>query len=149
MLNLTAEKSLARLLMFGGAFISILVWTTVTDPVNVTKLLAMGGVAGAAIAISLSFGAKDIWKSYKLPISLLALFLLTVLNSVFQSEAPISQLLYGAYGRNTGLVTYVLLIFLFISALSLSQKDSFLKISYGILIAGAVNVAYSLWGVSS
>ena len=145
MLNLLAEKSLARLLMFGGAFISIFVWTTVTDPVNATKLLAMGGVAGAAIAISLSFGAKDLWKSYKLAILLLALFLLTVLNSVFQSEAPSSQLLYGAYGRNTGLVTYVLLIFLFISALSLSQKDSFLKISYGILIAGAINVIYSLW----
>jgi hypothetical protein len=145
MLNLTAEKSLARLLMFGGAFISILVWTTVTDPVNVTKLLALGGVAGAAIAISASFGAKDLWKSYKLPILLLAIFLLTVLNSVFQSEAPISQLLYGAYGRNTGLVTYVLLIFLFISAMSLSQKDSFLKISYGMLIAGGINVAYSLW----
>ena len=140
MLNLIAEKSLARLLMFGGAFISILVWTTVTDPVNVTKLLALGGVAGAAIAISVSFGAKDLWKNYKLAILLLALFLLTVLNSVFQSEAPSSQLLYGAYGRNTGLVTYVLLIFLFISALSLSQKDSFIKISYGILIAGAINV---------
>jgi hypothetical protein len=145
MLNLTAEKSLARLLMFGGAFVSILVWTTVTDPVNATKLLALGGVAGAAIAISISFGAKNLWANYKLPISLLALFLLTVLNSVFQSEAPSSQLLYGAYGRNTGLVTYVLLIFLFISAMSLSQKKSFLKISYGILIAGAVNVAYSLW----
>jgi hypothetical protein len=131
--------------MFGGAFISILVWTTVTDPVNVTKLLALGGVAGAAIAISVSFGAKDLWKSYKLAILLLALFLLTVLNSVFQSEAPSSQLLYGAYGRNTGLITYILLIFLFISAMSLSQKDSFLKISYGILIAGAVNVIYSLW----
>ena len=145
MLNLVAEKSLARLLMLGGAFISILVWTTVTDPVNVTKLLALGGVAGAAIAISVSFGAKDLWKNYKLPISLLAIFLLTVLNSVFQSEAPSSQLLYGAYGRNTGLVTYISLIFLFISAMSLSQTSSLLKISYGILIAGAVNVAYSLW----
>lgn len=140
-----AEKSLARLLMLGGAFISILVWTSVTDPVNVTKLLALGGVAGAAIAISVSFGAKDLWANYKLPILLLALFLLTVLNSVFQSAAPISQLLYGAYGRNTGLITYILLTFLFISAMSLSQKASFLKISYGILIAGAVNVVYSLW----
>jgi hypothetical protein len=145
MLNLMAQKSLARLLMFGGALISILVWTTVTDPVNATKLLALGGVAGAAMAISLSFGAKKLWQDYKLTISLLAFFLLTVLNSVFQSEAPISQLLYGAYGRNTGLVTYILLIALFVSALSLSQRDSFLKISYGILLAGAVNVAYSLW----
>jgi hypothetical protein len=146
MLNLTAEKSLARLLMFGGAFVSVLVvWNSVTDPVNVTKLLALGGVATAGISITLSFGSKDLWENYKLPISLLALFLLTVLNSVFQSEAPSSQLLYGAYGRNTGLVTYICLIFLFISAMSLSQANSFLKISYGILMAGAVNVVYSLW----
>jgi hypothetical protein len=145
MLNLIAEKSLARLIMFGGAFITILVLTGGTDPVNVTKLFALGGVAGAAIAISISFGAKDLWSNYKLPILLLALFLLTVLNSVFQSEAPSSQLLYGAYGRNTGLVTYILLVALFISAMSLSQSDSFLKISYGLLLAGAVNVIYSLW----
>jgi len=73
------------------------------------------------------------------------LFFFTVVNSVIQSEAPISQLLYGAYGRNTGLVTYILLIFLFISAMSLSQESSFLKISFGMFIAGAVNVIYSLW----
>ena len=149
MLNLVAEKALARLLMVGSTFITIfVVWGAVTDPVNVTKLLALGGVAGAAITLAVSFGARDLWTSHKAAVILAFVFSLTVINSVVQSDAPMSQLIYGAYGRNTGLVTYFLLILLFISALSLSQKASFLKVSYGLLVAGVVNAIYSLWVIA-
>ena len=110
MSNLSSEKSLARLLMIGTAIVSILVIAgSVTDPVNVTKLFALGGVAGAGFAIALSFGAKQIWANYKLVILTLIIFFLTVLNSVIQSNAPISQLIYGSYGRNTGFITYIFL----------------------------------------
>ena len=143
MLNLVAEKSLALLLMLGSTFITIfVVWGAVTDPVNVTKLLALGGVAGAA------FGAREIWAYHKFAIALALFFSLTVINSVVQSKAPMSQLIYGAYGRNTGLITYFLLILLFISALALSQKASFLKVSHGLLAAGVVNAVYSLWVIT-
>jgi O-antigen ligase len=149
MLNTVAEKSLARLLMAGSAFISIfVVWGAVTDPVNVTKLLALGGVAGAAITLAVSFGTREMWTNHKLAIVFALIFALSVVNSVVQSSAPMSQLIYGAYGRNTGLVTYFLLIVLFISTLSLSQKTSFLKISYGLLAAGIVNAIYSLWVIT-
>lgn len=149
MLNLVAEKSLARLLMVGSTFITIfVVWGAVTDPVNVTKLLALGGVAGAAITLAISFGATNLWANHKVAIALAVVFSFTVINSVVQSDAPMSQLIYGAYGRNTGLVTYFLLILLFISALALSQKASFLKVSYGLLAAGVVNVVYSLWVIT-
>jgi uncharacterized membrane protein YciS (DUF1049 family) len=149
MLNWAAEKTLARLLMAGSGFIAIfIVWSSVTDPVNVTKLLALGAVAGASTAIALSFGAKYIWTNFRAVIVILVIFFLTVANSVIQSQAPMSQLIYGAYGRNTGLVTYLLLALLFISALALSQQVSFLKISYGLLAAGVVNVIYSLWVIT-
>lgn len=149
MLNAQAEKALAHLLMVGSAFVSIfVVWSAVTDPVNVTKLLALGGVAGAAITLAISFGAKDLWANHKVAVALAIIFILTVINSVVQSDAPLSQLVYGAYGRNTGLVTYFLLIILFISALNLSQSASFLKISYGLIAAGVVNVIYSLWVIT-
>jgi len=146
MFNLVAEKSLARLLMIGSAFISIfVVWGTVTDPVNVTKLLALGGVAGAAIAIVVSFQAKQIWVNYKTILILLFLFFISVVNSALQSNAPMAQLVYGSYGRNTGLVTYLLLMALFIAAFGLTQNSSFLQISYGLLAAGFINVVYCLW----
>ena len=70
MLNSVAEKSLARLLMVGSTFITIfVVWGAVTDPVNVTKLLALGGVAGAAITLAISFGARDLWANQKVAIA--------------------------------------------------------------------------------
>ena len=146
MLNNATEKTLSNILMLGSAFISIFVlWGSVTDPVNVTKLLVLGGVAGAAIAIVISFGLSKLWAAHKVVLILLLIFMFAVINSVIQSAAPMYQLIYGAYGRNTGLVTYLLLILLFVSAASLSNKNSFLKISYGLLAAGVVNSIYSLW----
>ena len=149
MLNTASEKALSNLLMVGSAFVTIFVaWGTVTDPVNVTKLLALGAVAGAGVAIAISFGAKRIWAEHKSVLVALIIFLGTVLNSVVQSSAPITQLIYGAYGRNSGLVTYLLLTLLFVATLRLSNKLSFLKISYGLLAAGLINCIYSLWVVT-
>jgi hypothetical protein len=56
-----------------------------------------------------------------------------------------SQLIYGAYGRNTGLITYLLLCLLIVASASLSKASSFEKVSYGLLAAGFINVVYSLW----
>ena len=135
--------------MFGSALVSILVISgAVTDPVNVTKLLALGGVAGAAFAVTASFSAKQIWINYKVVIVMLILFLCAVINSVIQSSAPISQLIYGAYGRNTGFITYLFLVLIFIAALGLRQESSFLMISFGLLAAGAINVFYCLWVIA-
>ena len=146
MLNNATEKTLSNILMLGSSFISIFVlWGSVTDPVNVTKLLALGGVAGAAVAIVISFGLPKLWAAHKVVLILLLIFMATVINSVIQSSAPMYQLIYGAYGRNTGLVTYLLLTLLLVSAASLSNKTSFLKISYGLLAAGIINAMYSLW----
>ncbi len=132
--------------MLGSAFITVFVlWGSVTDPVNVTKLLALGGVAGASSAIVISFGISKMWKFHKAALVLIVIFMATVINSVVQSAAPMTQLIYGAYGRNTGLVTYLLLTLLFLSAASLSTKNNFTKISYGLMAAGFVNAIYSLW----
>jgi hypothetical protein len=146
MLNNAMEKTLSNILMLGSAFISIFVlWGSVTDPVNVTKLLALGGVAGAAAAIVISFGISNLWKFHKVALILIVIFMVTVINSVAQSAAPMYQLIYGAYGRNSGLVTYLLLTLLFVSAASLSNTNSFTKISYGLMAAGFINAFYSLW----
>lgn len=145
-MNTATEKTLSNILMVGSTFITIFVlWGSVTDPVNVTKLLALGGVVGATSAIVISFGFSKLLKHHKSILILIAIFLLTAINSVSQSNAPIGQLIYGTYGRNTGLVTYFLLSLLFISALLLSRMSSFAKISYGLIAAGIVNAVYSLW----
>jgi O-antigen ligase len=61
------------------------------------------------------------------------------------SSAPLVQNIYGAYGRNTAFVTYVLLIFTLLSAAVLKSKKSFSLLIWGLLGAGLVNAIYCLW----
>ena len=67
MINQLAEKTIARVLGIGSAFVAVIVVTgTVTDPVNVTKLFALGGVAAAAFAVLLGFGVKQLWSKTRM-----------------------------------------------------------------------------------
>ena len=146
MINQVAEKTIARVLGFGSAFIAVVVVTgTVTDPVNVTKLFALGGVAAAAFAVVLGFGFGQLWQSSKILLIAVGVFLLAGLSTILNSSSPLVQNIYGAYGRNTAFVTYVLLIFTLLSAVVLRSKKSFSLLIWGLLAAGLVNVIYCLW----
>jgi hypothetical protein len=146
MINQVAERTIARALGFGSAFIAVVVVTgTVTDPVNVTKLFALGGVAAGAFAVVLAFGFGQLWQNSKVLLIACAVFLLAGLNAIVNSSAPLVQNIYGAYGRNTAFVTYVLLIFTLFSAAVLRSTKSFSLLIWGLLGAGLVNVIYCLW----
>jgi hypothetical protein len=146
MTNQVAEKTIARVLGFGSAFIAVVVVTgTVTDPVNVTKLFALGGVAVAAFAAVVAFGFSQLWQNSKILIVAVVVFLLAGLSTILNSSAPLVQNIYGAYGRNTAFITYVLLIFTLLSAVVLRSKKSFSLLIWGLLAAGLVNVIYCLW----
>jgi hypothetical protein len=146
MINQVAERTIARVLGFGSAFIAVVVVTgTVTDPVNVTKLFALGGVSAGAFAVVLGFGFGQLWQTSKVLLVAVGVFLMAGLNTILNSSAPLTQNIYGAYGRNTAFVTYVLLIFVLLSAVVLRSKKSFSFLIWGMLAAGLVNVFYCLW----
>jgi hypothetical protein len=146
MINQVAERTIARFLGIGSAFVAIIVVTgTVTDPVNVTKLFALGGVAVGAFAVVLGFGVKELWSSSKALVVLVGLFLLASVNAIINSSAPLTQNIYGAYGRNTAFLTYFLLIFVILSAVVLRTDKSFTTLIYGLFVAGVVNVIYCGW----
>jgi uncharacterized membrane protein YccC len=76
MINQVAERTIARVLGIGSAFVAVIVVTgTVTDPVNVTKLFALGGVAAAAFAVLLAFGVQELWTTSKALVIFSGLFL--------------------------------------------------------------------------
>jgi hypothetical protein len=145
-INQVAERTIARVLGFGSAFIAVvIVMSTVTDPVNAPKLFALGGVAAAAFAVVLGFGAKELWSSSKALVALVGLFLVASINSIINSSAPLTQNIYGAYGRNTAFVTYLLFIFVILSAVILRSMKSFLTLIWGLFIAGVINIIYCGW----
>jgi hypothetical protein len=129
--------------------VAILVITgTVTDPVNVTKLFALGGVAAAAVAVLLAFGLQEMWASSKTLVVFVGLFLVAGINAIINSEGPLTQNLYGAYGRNTAFIAYLLLISVILSAVVLRRENSFKYLIWGMLGAGFVNVLYCGWVIA-
>jgi hypothetical protein len=149
MINQVAERTIAKFLGIGSALVAVVVITgTVTDPVNVTKLFALGGVAAGAFAVLLAFGVQELWHSSKALIVLAGLFLFASINAIINSSGPLTQNLYGAYGRNTAFITYLLLVFVILAASMLRTESSFRILIWGLLGAGIVNVIYSLWVIA-
>jgi O-antigen ligase len=149
MFNKAAEKTTALLLLIGAPFATVfLITETVTDPVNATKLAVAGALAFALIAISLAFNAKALIGQYKVFLACALLFLLTGISAVVSSRSPLSQNLYGSFGRNTGFITYLVLLLISIAALTLTEHSSFQRIIWGLQIAGVINVLYCLWVIS-
>jgi O-antigen ligase len=147
MINQLAERTIARVLGFGSAFIAVFVMgiIPVTDPVNVTKLFILGGVAAGAFAVLLGFGVGEVWTSSRALVILVGLFLVASVSAVVNSSAPLTQNIYGAYGRNTAFVTYSLLIFLILSVAVLRSAKSFSTLIWGLFAAGFINVIYCGW----
>jgi O-antigen ligase len=149
MINQLAERTIARVLGIGSGFVAILVITgTVTDPVNVTKLFALGGVAAAAVAVLLAFGFQELWANSKILVVFVGLFLVAGLNAIINSEGPLTQNLYGAYGRNTAFIAYLLLISVILSTAVLRRENSFKYLIWGLFGAGLVNVVYCTWVIA-
>lgn len=149
MINQVAERTIARVLGIGSAFVAVVVITgTVTDPVNVTKLFLLGGEAVGAFAVLLAFGLGQLWASSKSLVVASGLFLIAGINAVLNSEGPLVQNIYGAYGRNTAFLTYILLLFVALSATILRAQSSFTILIWGLLSAGFINVAYCLWVIA-
>ena len=149
MINQVAEKTIARVLGIGSAFVAVVVITgTVTDPVNVTKLFALGGVAAGAFAVVLAFSLRQLWAASKTLLFSSVLLLATGINAIINSESPLVQNFYGVYGRNTAFVTYILLVFVLLAASVLRTQSSFTLLIWGLLAAGLVNVIYCLWVIA-
>lgn len=146
MFSAYAEKTLAKILGYGAALTTIfLVSSSVTDPVNAPKLVVLGLIAfGAAGVLIANRGA--ILKDLSLPSAVsLLLFIIAATSSVVFSNSPLSQNIWGVYGRNNGLVTYIFLVSIFLSASVLANTASFELISRALLFAGLINVIYCGW----
>lgn len=149
MVSQQREIVLARLLAVGAFSITVFVLTTgVSDPVNSTKLFLLGGFACSAGVLVVSRFHSMLWKSAKDVALSVTLFLIFALISAWLSGAPFTQNLYGIYGRNTGLLTYLFLSLVLVATSTLRNLKSYRTLIIALLAAGGVNLAYCLWVIS-
>ena len=149
MQNLATEKLLSKILAYGAALTTVfLISGGVTDPVNAPKLLVIGVMAMSAVGLVLSSNLRARVGSHRMALLPTVIFLVAMAVSVISSKSPLSQNLYGSYGRNNGLITYLFLALILFSALVLRQVDGFTLLVKALFFAGLVNVAYCLWVIS-
>ena len=149
MLNAMSEKLIAKILSVGAALTTIIIVSgSVTDPVNAPKFVVIGITGLAALGVLVSSGVRKLLGEYKLVLMILFVFVGSMFNAIFSSESPMSQNIYGSYGRNNGFLTYLFLVLIFVSALVIRNLTNFETVIKALLFAGIVNISYCLWVIT-
>jgi O-antigen ligase len=148
MLSIESEKRLSSLLAWGGALVALIVTDRISlDPVNVGKMATLTVFAGALLALMLTKAQAIFRESKPLLIVLLAL-LLSFLISILLSDNSWERGFFGAYGRNTGLLTYFALSIFLLSSSIIKKSSNVVKVLNGLFLVGFVNLIYNLLVIS-
>lgn len=108
-------------------------WRNGTDPVNIPKLLLLGGFSGLVLG---NLVVAKLYKDNKVIFNLVGFFVLTLTIPLAFASAPLVQQFYGISGRNTGFLAYLFLAVLFLGAATLQRQSDYHAFPRAILIAG-------------
>lgn len=108
-------------------------WRNGTDPVNIPKLLLLGGFSGLVLG---NVVVAKLYKDNKVIFNLVGFFVLALTIPLAFASAPLVQQFYGISGRNTGFLAYLFLAVLFLGAATLPRESDYQAIPRAILIAG-------------
>ena len=114
------------------------------DPINLPKMVVLA--IGALTCLGLLVGSLTTVTegSYKKLMILSVAFLVCLLVSVLFSEASFTHGLYGAHGRNTGLLTYASFVILMFSATVVSNSEEIINFYKYLMWAGVASTVYGL-----
>lgn len=142
----SSEKLTSSLIAATLIMVTVIVFTqSVTDPVNVTKLFALGALSFAALGAATKLIGIAFLRNNRVILSALGLFMSSALSTLMASNAPFSQSFYGVYGRNNGFLLYFLLALIFVSTLAITHQEFFSKLPLALIVAGTINVIYAIW----
>jgi len=108
-------------------------WRNGTDPVNIPKLLLLGGFSGLVLG---NVVVAKLYKANKMIFNLVGFFVLALTIPLAFASAPLVQQFYGISGRNTGFLAYLFLAILFLGAATLPRESDYQAFPRAILIAG-------------
>ena len=136
------ERRLARWVSIGALGVTLLVTDRVSnDPVNVGKMLLLSTIAGASFALTVT-SYKQAWRENKVLLSTLFMFLLISAVSIILSKDAWERGVFGAFGRNTGLLTYTGLSVLLLATSFFRTLKSIRLILSALLASGLINLIY-------
>jgi O-antigen ligase len=123
----------SHLLMWVLVLTTLGFWRNGTDPVNIPKLLLLGGFSGLVLG---NLVVAKLYKDNRVIFNLVGFFVLTLTIPLAFASAPLVQQFYGISGRNTGFLAYLFLAVLFLGAATLQRHSDYQAFPRAILIAG-------------
>jgi len=142
---MTIEKSLSSYVAIGAVGVTLIITDRInTEPVNIPKMLLLTGLAGAVLGMML--WSKTIQqKSIRNITYLIMSFSILLIISSALSSNPFERGLYGAFGRNTGALTYISLGIILLAVSTFKEFSSYTKLIKAFVIAAAINIVYCLF----
>jgi O-antigen ligase len=140
-----AEAVLGKLLVWGLVSATLLVtplWAL--DPINPIKMLAVTAVGFMGLGALLANRKVLNLGRYKLPLLLIAIFIVWQIFVFVLSGGEKFQQLFGTSGRNTGLITYLAFSILFVVAIAASSVAFLNRFLLASLVAGVATLAYGV-----
>ena len=136
-------KKIQSIILFGGAFTTLVVWTNLEDPINLAKLfvLVLFGAVVIGLALPALLNAKKInSKDQKIGLWLIGLFAVGLLVATLATDVKYTAV-FGEYHRNNGALSYLAMVTLMLGsvlAFNLKSATKFFKFfsATGIILAG-------------
>lgn len=114
------------------------------DPINLGKGLALSSLTFAGFGLLIPYFNEIQERLGKPLVYTSGFFLLFLFAPLVLTNAPTSQQIWGQFGRATGIVTYVSLIFLFLLSAVTNTKDHYKKVVFSLIVTQALMTAYCL-----
>jgi O-antigen ligase len=114
------------------------------DPINIFRastVLVFGLISLGVLLVNFK---SLISKENRAVLILSAFFLLWIVLASINSNMGIAEILFGVTGRNTGVLTYLSLLFLMLFAVDIKNNTSIPNLVLGLLVCGLISALYGL-----
>jgi len=145
MLDARLVDSIGKIISLGTILTCILVTPQLAlDPINLPKMVVLAITAGVVLGMLFSVRSSITKNGSKVMLYLFFGFFVSLAASVFFSDQPLTQGIFGTHGRNTGLITYFSFMTLLIVAFHISNPKELKRFVKTLYIAGLLSAAYGL-----
>lgn len=141
----TVERRLTNTLFLLGPIVTFVItpWFNL-DPINLGKCLALTSLAFSLTGLLIPYLKDIVHLIGKKLFVVCFLFGIFLLLPLILTDAPISQQIFGQFGRNTGILTYLsLLLVLLLSAIPTSTSH-YKKIPFSLISTQGLMTLYCL-----
>ena len=140
--NLLASRIKSFFVGVFGALTTVAIAPDNGDVYNYPKLVIL--IVFAAFSLFIFVISKSEFPNFKSLLVIIGAFTLSLFLVLLFSGAKISDQMWGAVGRSTGLIAYLCLALILIASAILSTSDALLKTFQFFIAAGSISTLYAI-----